>query len=153
MHESLPGRAAPSGDRESPPAPVLLYDGLCGVCDRTVRAILERDPDGAMRFAPLQGEFAARVLARHPSLRGIDSLVLVDRDGAGNERVRVRSDAAIAIALHLGGGWSAVRILRLVPRVLRDAAYDRFARLRYRTFGRHATCPVPAPGVRERFLA
>lgn len=133
--------------------PVLLYDGLCGFCDATVQFVLSRDPRGSLRFAPLQGAFAARVLSRHPELRTVDSLILVEygtHDGI--ERVRVRSDGALAVARYLGGPWRLAGVLRIVPRPFRDAVYDGFARIRYRLFGRRDACALPSPGVRSRFL-
>lgn len=134
---------------------VLLYDGLCGLCNGTVRFILARDRVGTLKFAPLQGAFAAGVRARHPEIAGVDSLVLVEREqGAGStERVFVRSEAALGLARYLGGVWLLAGIFRLVPRVLRDWAYDRVAASRYRLFGRLAVA-VPAPAdVRDRFLS
>jgi predicted DCC family thiol-disulfide oxidoreductase YuxK len=131
---------------------ILLYDGLCGFCDGVVRFVLSRDRRGTLRFAPLQGDFARGLLSRHPTLRGVDSLILV-YGIAVTERVAVRSDAALALAEYLGGPWSLARILRVVPRPLRDWGYDLFARHRYRLFGRLGACRVPDPGVRGRFLA
>ncbi|MBF5043433.1 DUF393 domain-containing protein [Aggregicoccus sp. 17bor-14] len=134
--------------------PVLLYDGLCGFCDRAVQFVLARDRHARLRFAPLQGEFARGVLERHPQLRQVDSLILVEPGAAaGEERVHVRSSGALRVAHYLGGAWRAAALLRVVPRPLRDLAYDAFARLRYRVFGRHDTCPIPAPEHRARFLA
>jgi len=134
-------------------SPVLLYDGLCGFCDRAVQFVLARDRRARLRFAPLQGSFARGVLARHPELAQVDSLVLVEPDAAaGGERVFVRTDGALRVARHLGGAWRAAALLRVVPRPLRDLAYDAFARVRYRVFGRHERCPVPLPEQRARFL-
>lgn len=132
---------------------ILLYDGLCGFCSQTVQFVLARDPGGRMRFAPLQGEFAGDVLRRYPALKGVDSLMLMDVDGPppGAEPL-VRSDAVLAIADYLGWPWRAAVVFRLVPRVLRDWAYDRFARHRYRLFGRYDACPLPSPDVRARFI-
>ena len=133
--------------------PVLLYDGLCGFCDHSVQFVLARDRHARLRFAPLQGEFARGVLARHPELAGVDSLVLVERDAAtGEERAFVRTDGALRVAHHLGGAWRLTALLRGVPRGLRDLAYDAFARVRYRVFGRHDACRLPAPEQRARFL-
>ena len=131
---------------------VLLYDGLCGFCDGVVQFVLARDTIGTLRFAPLQGAFAREVFERHPALRGVDSLLLVTGSGA-SEAVAVRSDAALDLARYLGGPWTLARILRLVPRRVRDGGYDLFARYRYRMFGRRDTCRVPDPAVRARFLA
>lgn len=135
------------------PGPVLLYDGICGFCNATVRFIVARDHRGTMQFAPLEGAFAREVIARHPELRGVDSLVLVRRGGPGDDRVSTRSEAAIAVAAHLGGGLAvAARLARMLPRGLRDLAYDVFARHRYRVFGRFDACPLPSPDLRARFL-
>ena len=136
-----------------PDGPVLLYDGLCGFCDGTVQFILKHDRRGTLRFATLQGDFARDVIARHPELAGVDSLVLVEPDPAsGNERVYVRSDGALHVARYLGGAWKLARATAIVPRFLRDLAYDGFARIRYRVFGRYDACPIPTPEQRARFI-
>lgn len=133
--------------------PVLLYDGQCGFCDRTVRFVLARDPGGTLRFAPLQGKPAGDLLRRHPALRGVDSLVWVERSGATDRGPPlVRSDAILAIANYLGWPWRVVGVFRLVPRVLRDWAYDLFARHRHRLFGRSDACALPGAETRARFL-
>jgi len=133
--------------------PVLLYDGLCGFCDATVRFLLKHDRRGTLHFATLQGDFARALIARHPELKGVDSLVLVERDPAtGAETVHVRSAGALRVARYLGGAWHLARALAIVPRVLRDWAYDAFARVRYRVFGRYDACPLPSPEQRARFI-
>ena len=130
-------------------APVLLYDGVCALCNAAVTFVLKRDRSHSVRFAPLQGQTAARVLREQPGLAGIDSMIWIDGDG----RAFTRSAAALAIARHVGGGWATLAALaRIVPTVLRDAVYDLIARTRYRIFGRYDACPVPPPEVRERFL-
>jgi predicted DCC family thiol-disulfide oxidoreductase YuxK len=134
-----------------PPPVVLLYDGDCAACHAVVQFILGRDRRGTMRFAALRGPHGQAVLARHPALRGVDSLVLVEGD-AGAERVWVKSDAVLRIARYLGGAARAALLLAPAPRRLRDAMYDAFARRRYRLFGRAARCLVPPPGARARFL-
>ena len=132
---------------------VLLYDGLCGFCDRTVQFVLARDPGGSMKFATLQGEFASRILQQQPELQAIDSLILVDMTNDGSRpQVKVRSAAALGVARYLGWPWRGALVLRLVPTVLRDRGYDLFARHRHRWFGRRDTCPVPSPEQRTRFL-
>lgn len=133
---------------------VLLYDGLCGLCNRLVQFVLARDPGGNMRFAPLQGEFGRDVLRRHPALRAVDSIVLVEMDGPQLLEVpQLRSDAVLAIADYLGWPWRAAAVFRLVPRFLRDAAYNLVARNRTRLFGRYDACPLPSPEQRARFIA
>jgi predicted DCC family thiol-disulfide oxidoreductase YuxK len=133
--------------------PVLLYDGVCGFCNRTVHFVLAHDPVGTMRFAPLDGEFARDILQRHPELQGADSVVLVHpATGGMPERVSTRSDAMLKVANYLGGPWRVAAALRILPRGLRDWGYDLFARWRYRLFGRFDSCPIPAPDVRDRFV-
>ncbi len=131
---------------------VLLYDGLCGFCDRSVQFILRRDAGGSMKFAPLQGELATELLGRHPELRAVDSLILVEAEGPDADLPLVRSDAVLGIASYLGWPWKAAGVFRLVPRFIRDLAYDLFARHRYRLFRRYDSCPIPDAGVRARFI-
>ena len=132
--------------------PVLLYDGLCGFCDGTVQLILRHDRKKTLRFATLQGDYAREVIGRHPELAGVDSLVLIEQDARGIERVYLRSNGALRVARYLGGPWHLARATAIVPRFLRDLAYDRFARIRYRVFGRHDSCPIPSPEHRARFI-
>jgi predicted DCC family thiol-disulfide oxidoreductase YuxK len=129
---------------------ILFYDGHCGLCHRAVKFVLKHDRTGeAFRFAPLQGEtFSTLVPA---AARGIlpDSVIVRTTDGA----LLVRSAAFIHILQRLGGGWRALAaILAVVPRVLRDAAYDFVARVRYRIFGRRDdVCPIVPAELRKRF--
>lgn len=132
--------------------PILLYDGLCGFCDGAVQFVLHRDPHRRLRFAALQGPFARGVMARHPELASIDSLILVEPDALGGERVSVRSEGALRVARYLGGAWRATGLLRVFPRGLRDWAYDTFARNRYRWFKRLEACRVPTAAEREQFV-
>jgi predicted DCC family thiol-disulfide oxidoreductase YuxK len=127
-------------------APLVFYDGQCGLCDRSVRWLLRRDRDGRLRFAPLQGTTAAALLAYGPR-SNLTTLVLLDKDG-----VHVRSEAAIRAVIHLGGAWRLAHVLRSVPRRMRDRAYDLVARRRHRWFGRVEHCHLPEPDQRSRFL-
>lgn len=132
----------------------MLYDGVCGLCNGYVQFVLRRDRRGHFRFAPLQGVFGVRALARH-NLQLVgdpDTLVLLESPGTAAERARIRSDAVLAILTALGGVWRLAVVFRVIPRSWRDAAYDLVARLRYRVFGRLDACPVPSPSTRDRFL-
>jgi predicted DCC family thiol-disulfide oxidoreductase YuxK len=126
---------------------VLLYDGQCGLCHRVVQFVLRHDRTGAMRFARLQGSVGQSVVAAIPELAGIDSLVLLHRDGAW-----VRSTAALELARYLGGTFHLMLVGYFLPRRLRDWLYDRVARNRYRVFGTMGACPVPDAETRARFL-
>lgn len=130
---------------------VLLYDGLCGFCNTTVQFVLGHETSRTLMFAALQGTFAAGVIERHPELKSVDSLVWVEGEGA-EERFKVRSGAALRVAWYMGGFWKLVMILWLVPKPMRDFAYDQFAQRRFKLFGRYGSCPVPDKSVRARFL-
>jgi predicted DCC family thiol-disulfide oxidoreductase YuxK len=129
---------------------VLFYDGVCGVCNKSVQMILAHDRQGTLKFAPLQSRYGQEVTARH-NLQNIDSLVLLDRTGS-TERVWMRSNAALKIAGYLGGWWKLFMVFYLVPRPIRDFFYDLFAKYRYRVFGKYDSCLLPSPEVRARFL-
>ncbi len=130
--------------------PILLYDGVCGFCNKSVQTILAHDKRGTLKFAPLQSALGKGILARH-NLKNIDSLIFVDQSTAP-ERAYVRSSGALKVAEYLGGWWKLLLIFRLVPRPLRDFFYDLFARYRYKLFGKYESCMLPAPDVRARFL-
>lgn len=133
-------------------APVLLYDGVCGICNRSVQSILRFDRHGTLRFAALESDFAQAVIERHPELRDIDSMVFVENPGRSDERIDVRSAAALRVLSYLGGPFRLLLAARIIPAGLRDWLYDRLAAVRYRWFGRYDTCPIPGPDVRARFL-
>ena len=142
-------KAAPGSD--VPPGPVLLYDGACGFCSAVVQLVLRRDRRGTLRFAALQGAYSRDLIARHPELAGVDSLVWAEPAPAG-ERVLVRSAAGLRLARYLAGPWHLALAMWLVPRALRDSVYDVVARHRHRLGGPAETCFVPPPEMRARFL-
>ncbi len=131
---------------------MLLYDGVCGVCNAAVRTVLRFDRAGTLRFAALDSDYARAVFARHPAMEGVDSVVFVDEPGRPGERVAVRSAAALRVVDYLGGPWKLFGMARIIPAPVRDWLYDKFAGIRYRVFGKYDTCPLPPPQVRARFL-
>lgn len=140
---------AGSGRDDATDHPVLLFDGVCNLCSGSVQFVIDRDPGGRFRFAPLQSDVAADLLAPYdidPTVR--DTVVLVV-DGA----VHTKSDAALQVARRLDGPVSLLWHARFVPRLVRDAVYDLVASVRYDVFGRKDRCMVPTPEVRDRFLA
>jgi predicted DCC family thiol-disulfide oxidoreductase YuxK len=135
------------------PPRVVLFDGVCAVCDATVQFVLDRDPEGRFHFAPLQGPTAAEVFARHPEIpKGLDSILLVETDPSGVERVTWHSTAILRLCAGLGGAWGALGALRFVPALLRDPFYRAFAAIRYRVFGTLESCRIPKPEEASRFL-
>jgi predicted DCC family thiol-disulfide oxidoreductase YuxK len=127
----------------------LFFDGVCGLCNRTVRFLLRHDRHDRLRFAPLQGTTARCLL---PPLGGrpedLDTIYVVTSDG----RLLERSRAVLFAATALGGGWALLGVLRLVPRPLADWLYRWVARIRYRVFGHLEACSIPTPEERSRFL-
>jgi len=129
--------------------PLVLYDGTCGLCDRSVQLILRHDRRGRFRFAALQSDVGRALLARHGlPVDALDTVVLVE-DG----RAWTKSRAALGIARRMDAPWPALGVLGIVPRPVRDFLYDRVAKSRYRIFGRVDACMLPPPEVRARFLS
>ncbi len=136
------------------PSPVLLFDGVCVFCNGAVQFVLRHDSAGRFHFAPLQSAFAQRVLTRHGrDPHDLDTMYLVLGADTSHERLLAKSDGILAVLHGLGGAWRLLSLLpRVVPRAVRDCAYDRFVRNRYRWFGRTDQCAVPSPDVRARFI-
>ena len=134
---------------EAPPPsrPVILFDGVCNLCNGFVQFVIARDPRARFSFASLQSEAAARLAARTGSADGRDSIVLLE-DG----RAFTQSTAALRIIAALGFPWMLAAALLVVPRPLRDWAYSIVARNRYRWFGKRQVCMVPTPDLKRRFL-
>jgi len=130
--------------------PILLYDGVCGLCNRVVQTVIRRDGEGIFRFAPLQSSFAHAVLERHGIDPGqLDTVIVVLEYGRPGERVMVKSAAALYIARRLR---MASRVFGILPRFLGDLLYDLVARWRYSIWGKSDTCMVPDAGQRSRFI-
>ncbi len=128
--------------------PVLVFDGVCHLCDRAVRFVLPRDRKGRFRYAPLQSAAAGRLLAPF----GIDAARLESVVLMEGGKAYMKSDAALRVAAGLGGIWTLARVFLVVPRPIRDWVYDWIARNRFRWFGKSTSCLMPAPEYRNRFL-
>ncbi|MBG8555291.1 thiol-disulfide oxidoreductase DCC family protein [Hymenobacter guriensis] len=130
---------------------IILFDGVCNLCNGFVQFIIRHDAAGYFRFAALQSAEGQALLAAHgislPALSDPDSVVLV-ADGQAYQH----STAVLRIARRLGGIWPVLAIGLLVPRAWRDAAYRLVARNRYRWFGRQEACLLPTPALKSRFL-
>jgi len=133
----------PGGDH-----PVLLFDGVCNLCNGVVQFIIPRDPAGRIRFAPLQSSAGKALMSGHGLPPGdLDSVVLVE-DG----RVYRKSNAVIRVAELLGWPYRAASVGRAVPQSVRNRLYDIVASNRYDVFGRKDQCMIPDEDVSDRFL-
>ena len=132
-------------------SPVLLYDGTCGFCADSIQFILRHERGRTLHFAALDSAYGRAVLARHPELRAVDSMLLVEPVSAGEpERILAHSAAALRVASYLSGFWRLLRVARLVPRPIRDAVYRLIARHRHSLSS--AQCIIPSEHDRARFL-
>jgi predicted DCC family thiol-disulfide oxidoreductase YuxK len=134
--------------------PIVLYDGVCGLCNGLVQFLLKHDKEGRLRFAALQSGFAERVLGRHGiDAKDLDTVRVVENYDQPDERVLQRSDAILRAGRELGGFWSAASSMaKIVPRALRDLVYRFVATNRYRVFGKYDTCMLPDANQRSKFL-
>ena len=134
-------------------AHLVLYDGVCGLCSRLLQFLLRNDRRQVFRFASLQSDVGRSVVERGGgNSDDLTSFYVVADYQKPAPRVFTRSDAALFVAGALGWPWRTAQLMRLVPRAIRDGAYDVVARSRYRVFGRYERCLVVAPEFRNRFI-
>ena len=129
---------------------LVLYDGECGLCDRTVQFLLRHDKKGLLVYAPLQGETARPFVGDNPQ---IDTMMLVERLDDGTTRIWPRSRGVFRTLAKLGGVWRVLSWLRILPLFLTDFGYRFVARHRIDWFGKVDACRIPDDAVRPRFLA
>jgi predicted DCC family thiol-disulfide oxidoreductase YuxK len=128
--------------------PVLLYDGVCNLCNAAVRFTVARDDEGRFRFAPLQSDAGQELLERHGlPTEGFDSFVLVDGEDCYTE-----STAALRVCRGLDFPWPLLSVFLVLPAAVRDPVYELVAANRYRVFGKTDACQLPDPELRERFV-
>jgi predicted DCC family thiol-disulfide oxidoreductase YuxK len=138
---------------ESLPNTIVLYDGVCGLCNRAVQFLLKRDRHDRFRFASLQSDFAATLLQRHGiDHTNLDTVYAVVNHGETNEKLLAKGDAFLFFAKVLGGVWSVSRLGRVIPRPIRNWLYDFVAANRYRVFGKAESCMLPDAASRHKFL-
>lgn len=129
--------------------PVILFDGVCNLCNSSVQFIIRRDPKSYFRFAALQSDKGRELISLYGQTVADppDSVILVDANG-----IHIRTDAALRIAKRLSGLWPAFSLFLILPRWLRDPVYNWIGRNRYRWFGKQDSCMMPDPSLRSRFL-
>jgi predicted DCC family thiol-disulfide oxidoreductase YuxK len=128
---------------------ILYFDGICNLCNGLVQFVIRHNPNGSIRFASLQSEKGRYCL----QVMGLDSEKLSTVVFEKNGRVRMKSDAVLALLWELGGIWKLSVLGRIVPRFLRNSLYDLIAKRRYAWFGKRESCMIPTPELKERFLS
>ena len=128
--------------------PVVLFDGVCNLCNGSVLFVIKRDPQAIFRFAALQGSFARELLVKHSmDPDALYSIILVD-----GSMVYRRSRAALEVVKRLRGLWPLLYIFIIVPPFLRDGIYDWVVSNRYKWFGKKDQCMIPTPELKARFI-
>jgi predicted DCC family thiol-disulfide oxidoreductase YuxK len=132
---------------------LVLYDGVCGLCNRVLQFLLRHDRRGVFSFAALQSATGQAMVQRFGGRSEELTTFYVVADYQGpNARAFTRSDAALFVAGQLDWPWQAARLMAVVPKAIRDRLYDVVARTRYRLFGRYDQCLLPRPEWRSRFV-
>jgi len=128
--------------------PILLFDGVCNLCNASVQWVLLRDSKGVFRFAAQQSDTGRAKLQQFGlSSDAYDTVVLIDGD-----RLYTRSDAALEVLNRLGGMYRFAVVFKIIPRFIRNAVYNWIARNRYRWFGKEEQCMLPRPEWKARFI-
>lgn len=128
--------------------PVILFDGVCNLCNASVQFIIKHDKKSAFRFASLQSEFGKKIITKFDLAdKNIDSVMLLE-----NNTVELKSTAALQIAKRLNGIYPALYAFIIFPKFMRDSVYDFVARNRYRWFGKQESCMIPQPELKKLFI-
>ena len=127
---------------------IVLFDGICNLCNASVQLIIRNDRKKAFSFSPLQSDFSKRILKDQKSSDRIpDSIVLIEEN-----RVFFKSTAALKIAKKMDRPWPLFYLFIIIPKPIRDFFYDQIAKHRYRVFGKKDSCMVPSAEMNSRFL-
>lgn len=131
-----------------PVKPLILFDGVCNLCNGAVKFTIKRDPSGKIMFAPLQSETGKKLLAKfNLPENDYESFVFIE-DGKAYQK----STAALHVLRYLRGGWPLMYAFIIVPPFIRNGIYSLIANNRYKLFGRQESCMVPTPEIKKRFL-
>ena len=135
-------------DRALSDSPVVLFDGVCNLCNSSVLFIIKRDTRAKLKFASLQSEYGAEQLKRFALPVSVLNSVLLVKEG----HLFRKSNAALEIARMLDGMWPSMYAFKIVPSFIRDLVYDWIANNRYRWFGKKEECMIPTPEMKARFV-
>ena len=127
---------------------IILFDGVCNLCNSSVNLIIDHDKKNDFRFASLQSEAGQDLLKKfHLNVKDFDSIILIE-----NGKHYQRSSAVLKIVKKFPGLWKLLYLFIIVPKPLRDFVYDNIADNRYKWFGKKESCRVPTPELKEKFL-
>ncbi len=127
---------------------IILFDGVCNLCNSSVVFVIKRDKKDVFKFAPLQSDIGEELVKKHGiDTSKTDSIILVDGDTH-----YIKSSAALRIAKHLSGGWSLLYGFMIFPAFMRNWGYDFIARNRYKWYGKRESCMIPTPELKAKFL-
>jgi len=127
---------------------IILFDGVCNLCNNSVQFIIKRDKKKQFRFASLQGNFGQEFLKKYSlPADNFNSFILLE-----DKKIYTRSTGALRMLKHLGGGWSLFYAFMILPKFIRDGIYNWIAKNRYKWFGKKDACMIPTPELKERFL-
>ena len=138
-----------SDDKADFSYPVVLFDGVCNLCNGVVKFVIKRDTKENLRFASLQSETGKSLMRKY----GLDENQLNTFVFIENEKAYTRSTAALKLARNLGGLWPLLYVFIIIPAFIRDFAYNFVSSNRYRWFGKEEACMIPTPEIRARFLS
>lgn len=129
--------------------PILLFDGVCNLCNASVQKVIQMDPEGKINFASLQSELGQELLEKFKlPQEDFDTVVLVDQD-----QFFTKSDVPLQIFRTIGGNWTFLYLVfKIVPKFIRDWMYTLIAKNRYHIWGKQESCMLPSPKLKERFL-
>ena len=132
---------------------LVLYDGVCGLCNRLLQFLLTHDHRAVFTFASLQSVTGRAIVERFGgNPRELTSFYVLANYRTGHARMFIRSSAALFVVGELGWPWKGAILMRVLPTAILDRVYDVVARSRYRVFGRHEQCLTPRPEFRSRFV-
>ncbi len=137
-----------NSDNQSSSSPIIIYDGVCYLCNRSVNFILKHDRKKIFRFTPFQSAFAKKILNENTESEIIGDTIIIIHNG----KFYNRADAALKITMLLGGKWKMFYPLYLFPKFIRNGIYNIIARNRYQWFGKSDSCLMPTPEISERFI-
>lgn len=128
---------------------IILFDGVCNLCNNSVQFVIQRDKKDVFRYASLQSEIGQQLLSqRHIDTKTVDSIILIEPGVA----YYTKSDAALEIAQNLGGLWKLSAVFTWIPTGIRNRIYDFIAKNRYKWFGKQESCMIPTPELKAKFL-